>query len=70
MAAIAVILFALAANRMWWALPLIVSVSLVYAATRHEQMGAILAHAARFALWVVGFMVIAFGILWAITFWT
>ena len=65
-----ILLFALAVNRMWWALPLVVSVSLVYAATRHEQMGDILAHAARFAAWVVGFMVIAFGILWMLTFWT
>ena len=47
----------LAANMsLWYALPLIVSVSLVCAATRHEQMEPILQHAARFGLWIVVFM--------------
>ncbi len=50
-------------NSFWYALPLIVSVSLVYAATRHEDVGAILSHALRAALWIVGFMVLVFGIL-------
>lgn len=44
--------------RLWYAAPLIVSVSLVYAATRHEETGPILAHAARFGGWVVVFMAI------------
>ena len=30
----------------WFAVPLILAVSLVYAATRHEDMGPILGHAA------------------------
>jgi len=47
--------------RMWYAVPIIVSVSLVYAATRHEAMGSILVHAARFALWIVVFMAIVFA---------
>lgn len=47
----------------WFALPLIASVSLVYAATRHEAVGAILAHAFRVAVWIIGFMVLVFGIL-------
>ncbi len=50
-------------NDLWYALPLIIAVSLVYAATRHERMGPILAHAGRLALWIVGFMAIIFGIL-------
>ena len=29
-------------NLMWYSLPLIVAISLVYSATRHEQMNAIL----------------------------
>jgi hypothetical protein len=53
--------------RMWYALPIIVSVSLVYSATRHEQMGSILNHAARFAVWIVVFMVIVFAVLQAMT---
>jgi cytochrome c oxidase assembly factor CtaG len=41
---------------LWLALPVIVAVSLVYAATRHERMAPILAHACRTAGWIVGFM--------------
>jgi len=43
-------------NQMWYALPLIVVISLVYSATRHEAMHAILAHAARLGLMITGFM--------------
>jgi hypothetical protein len=50
------LLAALGVARLWYAVPLITSVSLVCAATRHEEMGAILAHALRFALWIVVFM--------------
>ncbi|MCC7475438.1 MAG: hypothetical protein IT425_08590 [Pirellulales bacterium] len=49
--------------RLWYALPLIVSVSLVCAATRHEEMNAILSHAARFALWIFVFMGIILGVI-------
>jgi len=42
----------------WYALPLIVSISLVYAATRHEDMHAIFRHALRFGTSIVVFMVI------------
>ena len=34
-------------NQLWYALPLVVVVSLVYAATRHEEMGPILSHVVR-----------------------
>lgn len=50
------LLAVLSAARLWYALPLVTSVSLVCAATRHEDMGAIMAHALRFALWIVVFM--------------
>ncbi len=50
-------------------LPLIVSVSLVYAATRHESMGSILVHAWRMARWIVIFMAIVLLILFAISDW-
>lgn len=49
---------------LWYAVPLIVSVSLVCAATRHEEMGPILNHAARFALWILVFMVVVAAVLW------
>ena len=55
--------------RMWYAVPIITSVSLVYAATRHEQMGPILIHAARFAIWILVFMAIVFAVLQALSWW-
>lgn len=61
------LLAVLGINDMWYAMPLIVATSLVYAATRHEQMGPILAHAVRFAVWVTGFMAIFFVLLWLVT---
>jgi hypothetical protein len=54
--------------RIWFAVPIIVSVSLVYAATRHEAMNQILVHAARFAVWIVVFMAIVFAALQVMTF--
>ncbi len=61
------ILAASRANELWYALPLIVVVSLVYAATRHEQMGPILLHALRFAAMVVGFMAAVLVVLVAVS---
>jgi uncharacterized membrane-anchored protein YitT (DUF2179 family) len=46
----------LATMNLWYAVPLLISVSLVCAATRQEEMGSILQHALRFAVWVVVFM--------------
>ena len=43
-------------NDLWYALPAIVAVSLVYAATRHERMRPIWFHAGRVAGWIIGFM--------------
>jgi hypothetical protein len=57
------LLAALGAMRLWYALPLITSVSLVCAATRHEEMSAILIHALRFAIWIVVFMGIVLGVI-------
>ena len=56
-------LFALQVAQIWYSLPLIVAISLVYAATRHEQMAPILGHAARLGLWITGFMGVIFGVL-------
>jgi hypothetical protein len=50
-------------NQFWYAAPLVVSISLVYAATRHEEMKPILVHAVRVAAWIVGFMVVVFLLL-------
>ena len=51
----------LAVMNIWYALPLIVSVSLVCAATRHEEFGPIMHHAVRFGLWIVVFMAVVMG---------
>ena len=63
------VLAAMGPLRMWYAVPIITSVSLVYAATRHEQMGPILIHAARFAVWIVVFMAIVFAVLQLLSWW-
>jgi hypothetical protein len=52
------------ANQLWYSLPLIVSVSLVYAATRHEDMPSILRHAARMGIWIVAFLAGLGVLLW------
>ena len=61
------VMFALLADigtaRLWYAVPLVASISLVYAATRHEEIGPILTHAVRFALWIVVFMVLVLAAL-------
>jgi hypothetical protein len=56
---------------LWYAVPAIIAVSLVYAATRHEQMRPILFHAGRVAIWITGFMVAIFAVIqfvsWLVT---
>ncbi len=56
-------------NNFWYAVPLVVSVSLVYAATRHEAVGDILKHAWGCALWIAGFMLVVLGVLYLISMW-
>ena len=54
-------------NDMWYAVPLIIVVSLVYAATRHEEAMPIFAHALRVGLWITGFMAVVFVVLLVIS---
>ena len=54
-------------TQLWYSVPLIVAISLVYGATRHELMVPILHHAWRTARWIVGFMAIVVAILIAIS---
>ncbi len=56
-------------NRMWYSLPLVVVISLVYAATRHEFIKPILEHALRFGIWVLAFMLVVFVVLSLVTAW-
>ncbi|MEM9186943.1 MAG: hypothetical protein AAGB00_10650 [Planctomycetota bacterium] len=51
-------LLAAGAERLWYAAPLIVTISLVYASTRHEETRPILSHAARFGGWILVFMLV------------
>ena len=51
----------------WYSLPVIIAISLVYAATRHEAIGPILRHALRTGFWVVVFMAVFFLILCVIS---
>jgi len=43
-------------SRLWYYVPLLVSISLVYGATRDERMLQILDHSLRFCVWVLTFM--------------
>lgn len=61
------ILLADAIHQMWYAVPLVLVVSLVYAATRHEFPRPILIHAARFAGWITIFMAIVLVVLEAMS---
>lgn len=55
------------ASQLWYSVPLIVAISLVYGATRHELMVPILHHAWHTARWIVGFMAIVVAILVAVS---
>ena len=49
--------------RMWYALPLIIAISLVYGATRHEYIPQILSQAGKAAVWVIGFMLVILALI-------
>jgi hypothetical protein len=56
-------------NLLWYSLPLIVTISLVYSATRHEAMGPILGHSLRLGLMIAGFMAVILAVLAGLSFW-
>ncbi|MHB1035453.1 MAG: hypothetical protein ACYC35_20175 [Pirellulales bacterium] len=58
-----ILLAATQVNLMWYAVPLVIAISFVYAATRHEAMREILLHALHTAGWITGFMAVVFVIL-------
>lgn len=57
----------IAHNRLWYAVPLIVTISLVYGATRHELMEPILVNAWRAGVWIVSFIAVIFAILFVVS---
>ena len=46
--------------------PLIITISLVFGGTRHEDMNLVLRHAWHTARWITGFMLIIFVVLWVL----
>ena len=56
-------------NLLWYSVPLIISISLVYSATRHEEMGPILSHAARLAVMIAVFMAVILVVLALLSWW-
>ncbi len=48
-------------NQFWYAVPLVVVISLVYSATRHELMRPILIQSVRLGMWIAGFMAAIFA---------
>lgn len=50
------LLAALPVSQLWFYLPLLVAISLVYGATRHELPGPILRHAWNTAVWMTMFI--------------
>jgi hypothetical protein len=63
------LLGALLTQQYWYLLPLVVTVSLVYGATRHELPRPILYHAWHTALWMTIFMGSIFLVLWFASLW-
>jgi hypothetical protein len=63
------LLLAVGGSYLWYALPLVIVVSLVYAATRHEEMTPILYHTVRVGVWIVGFMASIFAVLMLVSWW-
>jgi len=47
----------------WLILPLVIAISLVYSASRHESWWRIWLHALRLGLWIMGILVAATAIL-------
>jgi hypothetical protein len=60
---------ALLTAQIWYMVPLLVAVSLVYGATRHELLVPILQHAWRTAVWMIVFMGMIFLVLLALEWW-
>ena len=50
----------------WYLLPLVIVVSLVYSATRHEEWPLIWRRAVRLAIFILCFMAVTLAILWGI----
>jgi hypothetical protein len=47
----------------WFVLPLVVAISLVYAASRHESWSRIWVHALKLCTWILGILVLTTAVL-------
>lgn len=56
-------------NQLLYMIPLVIAISLVYGATRHEVMRSILVNAARAGWWIISFMGIVFFVLLLMGWW-
>ena len=63
------VIAALAAQQVWYLIPLTLAASLVWGATRHELPAPIIRHAVGTAGWILGFMGVLFLVLWVLNFW-
>ena len=54
-------------SQLFYAAPLVVAVSLVYGATRDEQLAPILTHSYRAAIWILSFILSVFAVLWVVS---
>ncbi len=59
-----VLLSSIWSAQIWYAAPLIVVISLVYGATRHEYLKEIVGHSIRAAIWLLVFLGIIFAVVW------
>ncbi len=50
-----------------YAIPLVIAISFVYGATRHENIGPIIDNSFRALIWILGFMGMIFVVLWFIS---
>lgn len=55
--------------RLYYIIPLIIAVSFVYGATRHERLPDILSQSLRSAVWICGFLGVIMALFWWGGFW-
>ena len=61
---------ALVTPQLWYAVPLVLAVSLVWGATRHERLREIFAHTIRSLIWVLTFVAIVFAVIYVSGYFT
>ncbi len=56
--------------RIWYAMPLIVAISLVYGATRHERTYDVLVNGFKTFAWIMFFALVILALILAVGYWT